>query len=126
MSDTKRCRDKNGEGEPCGALAWRDGLCRWHHPDLAAERAAWREKGGRASSNVARARKALRDEAPGDLTEVEAMLREAMPGVLAGTVAARQALALAALARAVAALREPMNLEQRLDAIEEVLKGRTA
>lgn len=122
MSTVRRCSSANAEGGPCGAMAWRDGLCRWHHPDLAAERAAWREKGGRESSNAARAKKARRDEVPTDLADVELMLREACAGVVAGTLATRQALALAALARAIGAIRESVGIEQRIAAIEEALR----
>ena len=34
------CTGTTAAGAPCAAQAWRDGLCRWHHPDLEARLAA--------------------------------------------------------------------------------------
>lgn len=120
----KRCSSKNQDGMPCGALAWRDGLCRWHHPDSAPALAESRRKGGEATSKAARARKAVAQAAPRDMAEIDVLIREAMAGVLSGAVQPRQALALAALARASAAIREQVDVDRRLAALEKWLHER--
>src|SRR3712207_5822938 len=81
------CSALNREGKPCSAQAWRDGLCRWHHPDLADERAGWRAKGGAERSNSSRARKAL----PEDLVDVRDALLRTLGGLENGEVEPRVA-----------------------------------
>ena len=114
----ERCTGTNKDGAPCGAQAWRDGLCRWHHPDLAGARAGWRAKGGEHRSNAARARKAL----PQDLADVRDALLRVLVGLEEGDVDPRRATAMAAVARAVCHVQEVGDLERRLATIEEELK----
>ena len=95
------CRGRTKGGEPCGAKP-RPGtdLCPWHAPDLAERRAEWSARGGRQSSNRARARKHL----PADLLtmgEVQAYLGVALKGVLAGKVEPGVGTAVANIARAM-------------------------
>ena len=108
----------NKDGKPCAAQAWRDGLCRWHHPDLTAERAAWRAKGGEHSSSASRARKALHK----DLQDVRDALLRALVGLEEGHVDSRRATAMAAVARAVVAVQEVGERERRLAEVEEEQK----
>ena len=114
----RRCSSLNAEGQPCGALAWRDGLCRWHHPDNAAALRESRRKGGQARSENARKSRGVAGSIPRDMAEVQALLLEAMAGVVAGTVPPRILIALSAGARAVAAIREHVDTDRRLAAIE--------
>ena len=41
-----RCQARNQQGGPCSAAHYRDGWCRWHHPDLGEQRKVWAAKGG--------------------------------------------------------------------------------
>ena len=106
----ERCTGTNRDGKPCSAQVWRDGLCRWHHPDLADERAGWRAKGGAERSNASRVRKAL----PKDLADVRDALLRTLSGLESGEVEPRVAGAMAAVARAVCHVQEVGNLERRL------------
>jgi hypothetical protein len=112
-----RCTATATSGQPCGAHAWRDGLCPWHHPARAEEMAEACRKGGRARSNKARARKAMIDAAlsPGELQGVIAVTLKA---VLAGTKAPAIGSAVAALSRAAVAVREATEWEERLTRLE--------
>jgi hypothetical protein len=110
----ERCTATAKSGRPCTAQAYRDGLCRWHHPDLEAERAAWRRKGGAGRATAQRAAKRL----PSTLQDVQALLLGAMRGVEAGALEPSRAQALAALARAVVVVHEHGALEARLAALE--------
>ena len=112
------CSALNREGKPCSAQAWRDGLCRWHHPDLADERAGWRAKGGAERSNASRARKAL----PKDLADVRDALLRTLSGLENGEVEPRVAGAMAAVARAVCHVQEVGDLERRLAEMEAELR----
>ncbi len=113
----ERCTGTNRDGKPCSAQAWRGGLCRWHHPDLAGERAAWRAKGGERRSNASRARKAL----PKHLQGLLDTLYDAAEGVHNGEYDPKRATALAGLARAIVLVNEHGDLAQRLAALEERL-----
>jgi hypothetical protein len=117
-----RCTGTNRDGRPCSAQAWRDGLCRWHHPDLAAARAGWRAKGGERRSNASRARKAL----PKDLRDVLDTLLGALAAVEAGSLTPGQATAMASLAGAILRTHQLAELEPRLAALEARQGGRTA
>src|SRR5687767_619883 len=98
-----RCRASNQQGQPCAAAHWRDGWCRWHHPDLGAERKAWSAKGGASRSNAERARRKLAGDLR-DLAGVKAMLLEAMQATKDGTLEPGVLTALATAARAVVAV----------------------
>ena len=115
-----RCQAKNKEGEPCSAQHWKDGYCRWHHPDLATERKAWSAKGGSSRSNSARARKKLSGDVR-DLVGVKAMLLEGMEQTKAGAMEPGVLTALSTAARAVVAVSGAGELETRLADIERSL-----
>ena len=115
-----RCSAATASGAPCNAQPWRDGLCRWHHPALAAERAGWRRKGGEGKSSANRAAKRL----PKDLRGVRDALLRALRDVEGGGLAAPQANAMAALARAVVAVHQVAELEGRVAVLEQAADGR--
>ena len=112
-----RCTATNKDGRPCSAQAWKGALCRWHHPDLEAERAEGRRRGGANKGNRARARREMADAAL-SLAELQGYVAVALWGVLAGRYTPGQATAVAALARAAVSVREVTELEERLAALE--------
>jgi hypothetical protein len=113
-----KCSARNKDGRPCSAQAWRDGLCRWHHPDLEAERNEGRRRGGQNRSNAARARKALAGDIR-DLGDVKARLMRALAKVEAGALEPPVAGAMANLARAIATIAQVGEMEERLRSLEE-------
>jgi len=121
----RRCRATTRDGRPCSAQARPDSeLCVWHDPRYASRRAEWSATGGRQSSAKARLRKSLPDEA---LTpdEVQGLLAKALRDVLAGALEPGRANAAANLARALMAVREAATLEARLQALEDIVSGRS-
>ncbi len=116
------CTDRNRDGQPCSAQVLRDGLCRWHHPDLTEERAAWRRKGGEGRSTANRAGKRL----PKTLHDVQGALLRALTAVEAGELEPARANAMAALARALVTVTEYATLESRIAVLERIAEGRAA
>ncbi len=114
----RRCRGTNAAGQPCDAKPVRpSGWCYWHDPALEANRAAGRRKGGAARSNKARARKQLPVEAL-TLPEVQGLLSVALKGVLAGRIEPGVANASANVARAIAAVAQAGEMEERIRELE--------
>jgi hypothetical protein len=111
------CSACNKAGQPCSAQAWKDGLCRWHHPALEPQRAEERRKGGAARSNQSRARRRMAAEAMTPL-EIQGFVAVALRGVMTGSITPGVANAVASLARAAVAVREATELEQRLTELE--------
>ena len=113
-----RCRGTTRDGKPCAAKP-RPGtdLCPWHDPAMTERRAAWSAKGGRQSSNAARARKTL---PAGCMTpsELQGFVGTVMRGTLAGRVEPNVAQAIGALARTMTALYPAAEFEQRLADLE--------
>ncbi len=109
-----RCTGTNRDGKPCSAQVWRDGLCRWHHPDLASERDEWRRKGGAGRSNLNRADKRL----PRSHRDVRDTLLRALSAVEGGELEPPKAQAMASLARAFVTVAESGELDERLAALE--------
>ena len=122
----ERCLGRNRDGSPCSAQPRPGGYCLWHDPGLAAARAGWRCKGGEGKSTANRAAKRL----PKDLRDVRDALLRALRDVEGGGLAAPQANAMAALARAVVAVHQVAELEARVAALEQAADwgpgGRTA
>lgn len=108
-----KCSATNKDGTPCSGQPYRDGFCRWHHPDLAEEQRAWRVKGGQAKSNRARAKKALPSELM-SMAEVQSYLGVAMKGVLTGKIEPGVGTALANIARAMRDVGAAAELESQL------------
>ncbi len=112
-----QCTGHNKDGAPCSAQAWKHKLCRWHHPDLEAQRAEERRRGGHARSNAARARKALAGNIR-DMTDVKARLMVALAKVEEGELEPGPANAMANLARAIATIVQVGELEDRIRELE--------
>ncbi|MDP9471976.1 MAG: hypothetical protein M3Q71_15145, partial [Chloroflexota bacterium] len=112
------CMGTNRDGTPCSGQA-RPGrsMCAWHDPQLATERAAWRQKGGQSRSNKARARKRLPAETL-SLTEVEAFLSYTLKATLAGKVEPGVANAVANVARTMTTVVQAGEMEGRLRELE--------
>jgi hypothetical protein len=113
-----QCQATNQAGKPCSAQHWRDGWCRWHHPDLAEERRIWSAKGGAGCSNRNRAKKQLPDE-PMTTEELQAYLTLTFKATLSGKLAPNIANALGNLARSMAEIRKTSELETRLSELEQ-------
>lgn len=107
------CTGRNKSGAPCSAQAYKDGLCRWHHPDLETQRTEERRRGGHARSNAARARKALAGDIR-DMTDVKARLMVALAKVEEGELEPGPANAMANLARAIATVASVADFEGQL------------
>ena len=105
-----KCRAINQAGKPCGAEPYRDGWCRWHHPDLAEERRAWSAKGGRGKSNVNRAKRALLPAAM-TVADLEILLDGVLKAVVGGSLTPGVAMAAAAVAKAKMQAAEVGRLE---------------
>lgn len=123
-----KCSATNKTGAPCSAAAWRDGLCRWHHPDLAGKVAEGRRRGGVNKSSKARAAKRLPDEV---LTteQLRGVLGKTLQDVISGKLEPAVGNAAASLARAYVAVTEAGAVEeltQRLDELERQARGRPA
>ncbi len=73
------CTSPTKAGQPCSAAHYKDGYCRWHHPELEAQRQAERVAGGKARSNRARARKRLADQVM-TIDDLDALLCAASSG----------------------------------------------
>lgn len=114
----RKCVHPTKAGKPCGAAHYQDGYCRWHHPDLEAQRQAERIACGRAKANCARARKKVLGGGM-ELSEVDAAMCKALVDVLDGTLEPNIGTAAATIARTVSAIRAASDLEHRLAALEQ-------
>ena len=113
----QRCTAITRGGKRCGGTPVPgDSRCPWHAPAWAERRREWSRKGGRGKSNASRARKALPEAMT--LGEARGVLSVAMRATLAGRLAPGAGSAVAALARALAALTEAADLEKRIAQLE--------
>ena len=113
------CRAARKDGLPCSAPAVRNGFCFSHDPDLAEARAAARRLGGEARATHRR----LMRLAPPELRELVERLLVASAQVHEGRLDPRRAHAMAALARAAAAVYQQAELTARLERLEGLLGG---
>ena len=114
----RTCKSPNRAGGPCGAQHFRDGWCRWHHPELEAQRQAERAAGGQARSNKVRARKQLAD-AVMSIDDMDAFLCASMVKVAAGRMEPNVGSAVATIAKTVVGIRTAGELERRLEHLEQ-------
>lgn len=113
--NTSKCQGITRTGNPCNARARPDSpWCPWHDPELRAERAGWRQEGGRSKSNVRRAAKRL----PQNLQDVQHALFRAVQGIEDGTLEPHRAQALSSLARALCTIYQMGELERRVVELE--------
>jgi hypothetical protein len=124
MDGPARCQATNQQGDPCSAAHYRDGWCRWHHPDLGEARKAWAAKGGRNGSHTARAKKKLAGDLR-DLAGVKSLLLEAMDATRTGAMEPAVLSALATAARAVVAVAGVADFETQLAAMRRELADLT-
>ena len=114
----KRCSGTKADGTPCGGVPYQGGeLCWFHSPHTAADRAAGRRLGGSARSNKSRARRQIADAtlAPNELA---GLLSLTLTKVIAGQTEPGVGNAAANIARAIVAIREAVEIEERLAALE--------
>ncbi len=114
----ERCQATAASGQPCSATP-RPGrpYCLWHDPEAGEARRELSRKGGAARSNRARAKKRLPAESL-TLQEVQGLLSVALKGVLAGRIEPGIANASANVARAIAAVAQAGEIEERIAALE--------
>src|SRR4051794_5103148 len=112
-----QCTARNKSGALCSAQAWRDDLCRWHHPALESQRAEERRRGGAARSNQARARKRL-PSAVLTSSELQGLVGQVLRDVISGDIEPAIGNCVANLARSLVSVREATELEERLVALE--------
>ncbi len=112
-----RCIRPTKAGKPCSAAHYKDGYCRWHHPDLEAKRQAERIAGGRAKGNAARAKKRLAGQVL-TIGELDALLCSALTDVSTGTLEPGVGSAMAGIAKTITSIRAAAVLENRLSALE--------
>ena len=110
------CTGTRRDGRPCTAMVLGGGAyCFAHDPTKAAERHAARQRGGQHRANLVR----LRGLVPPRLISVYDRLETALGEVHDGTLQPGQAAAMAGLARAMVAVLQAGELEERLRALEE-------
>jgi hypothetical protein len=94
------------------------GYCFAHDPALERDRRAARERGGRASANVVRLRRHL---GPSALGSVFDRLLDALSEVHDETLSPARGSAMASIARALVAVLEVGELEERIQQLEAKL-----
>jgi len=114
----EKCQATAISGKPCGALP-RPGrpFCLWHDDEAAAERREISRKGGRQRSNTARARRKFAASALHS-DQVLGLLSVALRDVLAGKLEPGVGSAAAGIARAIMAVKETSEVEDRIAALE--------
>ena len=115
-----RCQATNQTGKPCSAKP-RPGrsFCPWHDPALAEQRRRWSVQGGQGKSSRKRATRNLAGQAL-TLPEVSGLLSVALTRVAAGSMEPSVGNALASLSRALVAIEQAGNLEDRLAELEAI------
>lgn len=112
------CMGRNRDGSPCSAwVPPGRAYCQWHDPDREAERHAWRAKGGANKSNRQRARRGLAGDVL-TMSELAGALCRALRKVETGELEPNVANSMATLAKAVVAVQQAGDLEERLTALE--------
>jgi hypothetical protein len=113
---TATCEATRRDGEPCQTQVIGDGrFCFAHSPDLAAKRAEAARRGGTNRANRVRLAKIM----PLRLVPVWEQLEQALAAVLDGSLDPKQASAAAAVARALVAVQQAGEVEERLRKLEE-------
>lgn len=118
VTENKRCKSLNRNGEPCQGYAMADGYCFSHSPELEEKRLEARTKGGRNSAKSVR----LRGLVPPRLVSVYDKLEAALSEVHSGELASKQATAMAAIARAMVAVITSGELEERMRKLEHSME----
>lgn len=119
-TDPKRCAGTTRDGRSCRAVAASGGWCFGHDPARAAERDAARRRGGHNSAKLVRLHRLV----PPRLLPVYAALEAALSEVHSKTLDPKQATAMAAIARAMVAVLQAGEVEERVREIEAALARR--
>ena len=124
-----RCQAIAKSGKPCSASPLPDSpWCLFHAPEAAEARRAAGQKGGRAPSNAARARRQLPEAM--DAAELAGWLATLFKGVMAGKVEPKVGTAAAAIAKVMLEVKGAAAIEQlqaQVAALEgEAWRGRVA
>ncbi len=115
------CRGIRKDGRPCRMMALPDSdRCFAHDPRQAEARQQARQKGGRNRSSAVR----LRGLMPPRLAPIFDQLEAALTEVHDGTLDPKAATAMASLARALVAVLQVGEMEDRMRQIEAQLKDR--
>ena len=110
------CQATRKDGQPCTAGVVGDAcFCFAHDPALQGKREQARQRGGQNRATSKRLAKLM----PARLLPVFERLEQAMEETHSGELEPKQAQAMAALARAMAAVLQVGELEQRLRLLEE-------
>ena len=114
-----QCRGTNTAGQPCSARAQpgRD-WCQWHDPTRETERAQWRSQGGKARSHRNTAARELKRYAV-DMGSLRGTLFHALKRVESGDLEPGVGNSMATIARAIVAVSQATDLEDRLAALEQ-------
>ena len=116
MNAAAICHATRNDGQPCTTPVVSTGrYCFGHDPDLAAKRAEARRRGGANRANRVRLAKIM----PVRLIPVWEQLEQALADVLDGRLEPRQASAAASLGRALVAVLQAGEFEERLRKLEE-------
>lgn len=121
MVTDRQCTATTKTGDRCKGMALAgESLCFAHSPSVANRRTASRRRGGQAKSNAARAAKvwaAIGREIPDD--DLPALLKAAIIDVRAGRIEPNVATSIATLAKAAVAITVDIDLEKRIEALEQ-------
>jgi hypothetical protein len=121
-----QCTGRTKAGARCRARALPGGkYCVSHDPAKVTELAEWRRQGGYASSNAARAKRAL-PAAPLSTLQMRAYLSKVFVELIAGDIAPNVATASAAVVRTLAELHRLDEIEGRIAALEAMQEGSQA
>lgn len=118
-TDPAQCRGTNAEGKPCSARAqpgrkW----CQWHDPAREAERAQWRSQGGKARSTRNTAERELKRYAT-DMGSLRGTLFHVLKRVESGDLEPNVGNSIATIVRAIVAVSQSVEVEERLAALEQ-------
>ncbi len=114
----RRCKGANAAGQRCDAKPVRpSGWCYWHDPALEIERTEGRRKGGQRRSNKARTAKRLPSEVM-TMSELQGVLCVVLRDVIEGKTEPGIGNCAAGLGRAIAAVAQVAEIEDRLTALE--------
>ena len=124
MSKSKQCEATKKNGEPCNGSANESGFCFTHNPDFSQERAFARRKGGLQKAAPHFADENLCPTSVRSMESVLAVLDYALQETIGLSNGIQRGRLLVAIAHGFIEAIKTSELEQRLEAIETVMKIR--
>ncbi len=124
MSKTKQCEAKKKNGEPCNGSANESGFCFTHNPEFSQERAFARRKGGLQKAAPHFADENLCPKSVRSIESVLAVLDYALQETIGLSNGIQRGRLLISIAHGFIEAIKTSELEQRLEAIETVMKLR--